>query len=279
MAAPPAIIHTSDLFRELDAALIAMLKTLGRDEWRAPTIVPRWNVQQVAAHLLDTACRRLSARRDDWRASPAAPQSERELVELINEMNADGVRVYGSLSPELLITFTEVVTPQLASHLESLDPMGRAPFAVSWAGETTSPNWFDIAREFTERWHHQAQIRLATNRPGIMTPRLYRPVLETFMRALPRTYRDVEAADGTACDVVIPGECGGHWRVTREQGAWSLSAVVDGVGVASTCVIPADLAWRLFTKGASRQEILARVETRGDERLGSVIFGALAIVG
>ena len=35
-------------------------------------------------------------------------------------------------------------------------------FGVAWAGEERSPAWFDVARELTERWHHQAHIRLAT---------------------------------------------------------------------------------------------------------------------
>ena len=61
----------------------------------------------------------------------------------------------------------------------------------------TSLVWFDNARELTERWHHQEQIRLATNRPGIMTPLLYHPVLDTFLRGLPHAYREVTAAANT----------------------------------------------------------------------------------
>ena len=55
-------------------------------------------------------------------------------------------------------------------------------FPVSWAGEEESANWFDTAREFTERWHHQQQIRLAVDKPGIMTREFYFPVLDCFMR-------------------------------------------------------------------------------------------------
>jgi uncharacterized protein (TIGR03083 family) len=278
MSGPAAIIHTAHLFRDLDAALVALLKTLDRDEWRLPTVVPRWDVQQVAGHLLDTALRRLSLCRDGWHRLSSPPQTDRELVEMINATNDDGVRVYGRLSPPLLIALTETVTSQLAAYLESLDPMAPAPFGVSWAGETASLNWFDVAREFTERWHHQQQIRLATARPGIMTPELYGPVLATFMRALPRTYRDVDAPAGTSCDVVVPGACGGRWRVRRDDHGWQMSDV-DHTLPASTSVIPDDLAWRLFTKGAPRDEAQKRVEIRGDRRLGAVIFHALAIVG
>jgi hypothetical protein len=30
---------------------------------------------------------------------------------------------------------------------------------VAWAGEAESTNLFDTAREYTERWHHDMQIR------------------------------------------------------------------------------------------------------------------------
>jgi uncharacterized protein (TIGR03083 family) len=270
-------VQTSHLFRELDAALITLLKSLSEDEWRSATIVPRWNVQQIAAHLIDTAFRRLSLGRDAWRPAAALPRSDRELVALVNTLNADGVRVYAALSPALLIAVTELVTPQLAAYLEAQDPLAPAVFGVSWAGESASSNWFDIAREYTERWHHQQQIRLATNRPGIMTPRLYLPVLETFMRSLPHTFRDVAAPDGACVDAIVPGACGGRWRIGQAGGRWQMMPV-DDMPAEATAIVPDDLAWRLFTKGASRDEARARVEIRGNERLGSVIFCALAIV-
>jgi hypothetical protein len=55
----------------------------------------------------------------------------------------------------------EVATKSLAELHASRDPFAMAPYGVSWAGEEKSANWFDTAREFTERWHHQQQIRLA----------------------------------------------------------------------------------------------------------------------
>jgi hypothetical protein len=178
----------------------------------------------------------------------------------------------------LLIAFTELVTPQLAAYLASLDPMGPAIFPVSWAGEDASRNWFDVARELTERWHHQQQIRLATGRPGIMTPELYGPVLNTFMRVLPYAYRDVDAPAGTACDIVVPGDCGGRWRVVRQADRW-VAVVADDDGAASVTEVPADLAWRLVTKGVTHDEAAKSVVIRGDARLGGVVLSALAIVG
>ena len=272
------MVVTAHLFPELDAKLLELFESLTPDEWRLPTIVPRWTVHDVAAHLLDTALRRLAICRDGWSASgAAAPQSDRELADLINRLNAQGVATFSQCSPALITDLTKLVTPQLATYFASLDPAGPALFAVSWAGERSSANWFDVARDLTERWHHQQQIRLATGRPGIMTPRLYGRVLETFMRVLPHAYRDVSAPEGTACDVVVPGACGGHWRVRRVSEQWALMPP-DSNAPASIATVPDDLAWRLFTKGVSRAEARARVSIHGDERLGSVVLSALAIV-
>jgi hypothetical protein len=113
-------------------------------------------------------------------------------IDLVNRLNAEGVTVYRRLRP-VLIDMMKAACQQSASFHDSLDLFAPATFTVSWAGEETSLNWFDTARELTERWHHQQQIRLATNRPGIMTPDLYHPVLDCFVRGLPHVYQDVDA--------------------------------------------------------------------------------------
>ena len=89
-----------------------------------------------------------------------------QLVALINHLNAEGVRAYSQLSPDKLISWMESASRDSAKYHRLIDPFARAMFPVSWAGEEESANWFDTAREFTERWHHQQQIRVAVNRPG-----------------------------------------------------------------------------------------------------------------
>jgi hypothetical protein len=192
------------------------------------------------------------------------------------------VTTYGRLSPATLIALTKVTASQLARYLGSLDPMAPASFAVSWAGETSSANWFDIARELTERWHHQQQIRLAVGRDGILIPRFYQPVLETFMRVLPRAYQEVDAPEGTMCQVIVPGESGGTWQVTRRDRFWELQAgggLAHRAHVASVTILPGEIAWRVFTKGVAAAELRSRVVIEGDQTLGAVVLRARAIVG
>jgi hypothetical protein len=134
-----------------------------------------------------------------------------------------------------LIDMIKKACEQSADFHESLDPFAPAAFNVSWAGEQTSLNWFDTARELTERWHHQQQIRLATSRPEIMTPELYHPVLDCFVRGLPHAYRDVNAPAGTVSRLEISGERGanGFSRGNRPDGSCAVKPIERSGRVAS----------------------------------------------
>ena len=209
----PEPILCANLLRKVDERLIELLSSLRSEEWDLQTTAPLWKIRDVAAHLLDTALRKLSMVRDHCYVEAVNIRSPQDLLTLVNRLNREGVAVYRRLSPRVLIDMMKDACEQSARFHESLDPFAPAAFAVSWAGEERSLNWFDTARELTERWHHQQQIRLATNRPGIMTPELYHPVLDCFMRGLPHTYRDVGAPLGTALLLEISGECGGRLRL------------------------------------------------------------------
>jgi uncharacterized protein (TIGR03083 family) len=272
---PP--IDATPLVAEVDAALLTLLRSLGDEDRSRPTIAGAWTVRDVTAHLLDTALRRLSFARDGW-LPRADIRTDADLVALINAANAEGVRALGRLSPAVLIALMELATTQLSAYLRSLDPRGPAAFPVSWAGEGASPHWFDVARELTERWHHQQQIRDAVDKPGIMTPRLYRPVLDCFLRALPYRYRSVEAPAGSVVQVVVAGECGGEWNLERRSSAWRLIASRPS-SFAARATIPQEIAWRVFTKGIDRESLDGAVRLEGDESLARPTLGLVAIVG
>ena len=204
-------IHSAHLLRRVDAHLLELLASLTPAEWDLPTIAGGWTVRDVAAHLLDTPLRKLSLVRDACFVEPADIRSPQDLIDLVNRLNREGVAVYRRLSPPVLIDLMRIACDQSATFHESLDPLAPAAFPVSWAGEAASLNWFDTARELTERWHHQQQIRLATNRPGIMTPELYHPVLDCFARGLSHAYRNLDAPAGTVVQLDISGDCGGRW--------------------------------------------------------------------
>jgi hypothetical protein len=236
-------------------------------------------VKDVAAHLLDTQLRKLSRVRDGYAAGPP-PQFDtyRDLVAYVNRLNREGVEIYRRLSPSVLISMMEVASRESAEFHQRLDPMAEAAFGVSWAGEEKSQNWFDTARELTERWHHQQQIRLAANRPGIMTPELYHPVLDCFMRALPFHYRGQPGEPGTHLRFNVSGECGGSWYLYRDGGRWEQVELPRGRQVSET-TIPQEIAWRIFTKGIDRDQAAARITVSGDRATGLHVLEMVSIIG
>jgi uncharacterized protein (TIGR03083 family) len=271
-------ILCAHLLRKVDRHLIDLLQSLTTDEWDLQTIAPRWKVRDVAAHLLDTVLRKLSLVRDSSFVENANAHSRQEVIALVNRLNQEGVTVYRRLSPAVLINLMAIACNQSADFHESLDPFARATFNVSWAGEETSFNWFDTARELTERWHHQQQIRLATARPDIMMPELYSPVLDCFVRGLPYAYRHTDASAGTSILLEISGECGGSWVLSKGADGWSFARECpQKVGCKVT--LPQAIAWQVFTKGIARDAARAQVEIEGDEALADGILGLTAIVG
>jgi len=271
-------ILCAHLLRRVDERLIDLLSSLTSSEWDIQTAAPLWKVRDVAAHLLDTALRKLSMARDSCYVERVNIRSPQDLITLVNCLNREGVTVYRRLSPPVLIDMMRVVCEQSARFHESLDPFAPATFAVTWAGEETSLNWFDTARELTERWHHQQQIRLATNRPGIMTPELYYPVLDCLVRGLPYLYREVDATVGTSLLLEISGECGGRWLLSRGSTEWGFVKPVVAE-FASRVTIPQELAWRVFTKGIDRDAARRQIEVEGNRDLAEKVFQLTAVVG
>ena len=270
-------ILCAHLLRRVDEKLIELLHSLSASEWDAQTVAPRWKVRDVAAHLLDTVLRKLSLVRDSWFVENVKPGSPQDVATLVNRLNEEGVTVYRRLSPPILIDMMKMACEQSAGFHESLDPFAPAAFGVSWAGEETSLNWFDTARELTERWHHQQQIRLATDRPGIMTPELYGPVLDCFLRGLPHLYRNTEARDGTVLLVEIAGKCGGQWVLSRQSDRWEL-VKESNAEPAARVTIPQEIAWRVFTKGIDRDSARSQIDIQGDPHLANLVLELTSVV-
>jgi uncharacterized protein (TIGR03083 family) len=272
----PGPILCAHLLRKVDAQLLDLLASLRPDEWDLETVAPAWKVRDVAAHLLDTVLRKLSLVRDGWFVEPADIGSDEALVGLVNRLNREGVTVYRRLSPPVLISLMTLACRESAELHESLDPFAPAVFAVSWAGQEQSLNWFDTARELTERWHHQQQIRHATGRPGLMVPELYHPVLDCFMRGLPHAFRRVERPPGTVVRAEVSGACGGIWHIERATPRWALVRPADRWD--SRIVVPQEIAWRVFTRGIPRAEAQSQVRVEGDQDLGLHVLELTAIV-
>ena len=271
----PSEVRVVHLFPPLLEALLGLLSALSDDDWRRPTACAGWAVKDVVAHMLSGDLGNLSRQRDGW-PSGIAPRDAADLVVQINTHNERWVQAARFVSPRTLRELLALTGARVCDYFASLDPHAVGD-VVSWAGPEPAPVWLDLAREYTERWHHQQHIRDAVGRPGLREPRFFAPVLATFVRALPMTYRDVTAEVGTVVGLTITGPAGGQWALRREPSAWTL-----GPGTAddraAEVALDEDTAWRLFTNGVDRERAAGAAKITGDRRLGAKLFDAVAII-
>lgn len=288
MLQPVAPLLVTDLFPGLHRELMDLLRGLQEEDWNRPTVARRWRVRDIAAHLLDVDLRRLSLHRDRGQLPPPDPPIEGYdgLVRYIDHLNAVWVEAAQRISPRMLVEFLSVTGPQVASFFATLDPFEPAPISVAWAGEEVSENWFDVAREYTERWHHQAQIRDAVGAPGLLSRRWLHPLLAASVRALPHAYRHVgdvgdrEAPEGGAVVLDVTGEAGDTWTLLRRAAGWELFQGEDPVSGPALCrlTLSGDTAWRLLYNALSPEEATTRIEVTGDRALAEPLLRTRSVM-
>jgi uncharacterized protein (TIGR03083 family) len=263
----------------LDKRLIQLLNSLTDEEWHAPTIAPKWNVKDIAAHLLDGNLRGLSIMRDKYnRLQPGKIDTYKDLVFFLNELNAEWTAAAKRMSPKVITNLLEISGQQYADFLHTLDPWDDAVFSVAWAGEEVSKNWFHIAREYTEKWIHQQQIRAAVGKEdGIMTRELFYPFIDTFMCGLPHTYKYADVPVGTSVEVEISTQIGGIWHINKTEEGWVLRKSTRLEPDARVEIKP-DTAWKLFSKGIAPEQALDEVNITGDEKLGAIALGMVSVM-
>ncbi len=267
---------TAHLFPELLTGLLDVLDALPADEWAAPVPRKSWTVRDVALHLLGGDVGVLSRGRDGFTQATIRAATRAELVAGLKTHNDLWIEAGRRLSPRLLCDLLRFTGEGAGAYFRSLDPLTPGD-VVSWAGPESAPNWLGIGQEYTERWHHQQHIREALGRPGFDGPRHLRPALEIFVRALPETYRAVDAPDGTSITVTIAGDSGGAWSVVRENRTWVLHAGAVPEPKASVTV-QQQIAWRLFTRWMPTGQARAESELRGDLSLAARVLETTAVI-
>jgi hypothetical protein len=274
----PEKIDVIGLMPELDKMLFKLLEGLSSDDWEKQTIAPKWKVKDIAVHLLDGNLRTLSMLRDNYYGEkPEAINSYADLLDFLNNLNADWVKATKRLSPKVIIELLKSSGKEYNDFLTTLNPDDKAEFSVAWAGENESKNWFHIAREYTEKWHHQQQIRLAVgDDKELFQDEWYLPYLDTSVSALPYHYRDVEGEAKDLVKFTFLGVTEKSWFLYYENG-WELLTSMDAEPK-SEVRIRDEYAWKIFTKGMTREKAIESSEIIGNKRLGEKIFNMIAVM-
>ena len=173
------------------------------------------------------------------------------------------------MSPRVLVDLLEVTGPWVEELFRSIDPHAPAHWAVAWAGEETSAHWFDVGRDYTERWLHQQQIRDAVGAPPLTGRRVAPPgarALRAGASRAPIATRSRRTAP--PCSWPSKARPAATGRSAAKRGAWQLLA---GAGIrrpTPRSTLSDDTAWRLFSKGLGPRPRAARVRIDGDQALG-----------
>jgi uncharacterized protein (TIGR03083 family) len=269
---PP--IDVRPLFAPQQAAFAGLLSELPPAQWARSTICPGWDVKDVAAHVFGDHIGRLSRHRDGY-AAPR-PRDGETLPAFLDRFNGEWVAAARRISPRLLISQLQATGDQVAEFWQAADPDALGE-AVSWAGPGPAPAWLDAARDFSEYWTHHQQICDATGQPGLMSPGYADPVIDTFMRALPHTLRNVTATEGTALQMTVTGPGAGEWACTRDADRWSLHRRPHPKPAAHV-ELDTDTAWRLCTRGITPRQASGRARIDGDHHLATAALQIVSII-
>jgi uncharacterized protein (TIGR03083 family) len=262
-------VDTVDLLPDVRAGLVALLRDLDPADWDRDTACPGWTVADVARHLLGVELGNVSRRRDGHRVDPPPGA---DLPSWLDGLNEGWVRAARLLSPRVIADLLDVAGAWFEAHAAGLDLDAAGP-PVWWVGPEPAPVWLDVAREYTERWVHQQQIRDATGRPGLDGARYAGPVIATFVHALPRSLAGAGAAPGALVDLVVTGEGGGTWHAVRDEaGGWDLR---PGPSADPACALTGTVrdAWRMYAGDPG-----ATLAATGDPALATAALGGRAVI-
>jgi uncharacterized protein (TIGR03083 family) len=275
---PLPVTDTRSFFRPLSRDMVAVLRGLSADAWNRPTMAPGWRVRDVAAHLVDTALRRLSYHRDaEMPPRPADPVTdERSLAAHINALNATWVQAAARFSPRVVTDLYDAASLELATFFEQLPSDAPALFPVSWAGDLKSAGWFDIGREFTEVWHHGAQIRDAVGAGPFPDARWLRAVLAVALHVLPHAYRCVHRTEASVV-LEITGRAAGTWSLQCRGERWDVSEG-DFAAAATRVTMGDEVAWRVWFNAIPLEAAERMVRIEGDAALARPLLAARSVI-
>ncbi|MGH3855502.1 MAG: maleylpyruvate isomerase family mycothiol-dependent enzyme [Pseudonocardiaceae bacterium] len=261
------------MFEHDRAVLISLLKGLRPAEWQQPTGCAPWLVRDVVAHMLGTDLSRLARTRDSHLSD--RPRPEEPLANFIHRFNQDWVAAVSRVSPVLLVDLFETTSPQVLRMWRDLD-LDALGGPVTWAGFDPAPAWLDCAREFTEYWVHQQQIRDAVGQPDTGGPTAVRTVLDTFLRAVAHTLAHRQDAEGTVLRINVVGPGGGTWSWRRSKNQWRWAS--DGPDATTTLTTDPDTLWRLCVRGIEPSEARQRSAVRGNTELADAALQIVSII-
>jgi uncharacterized protein (TIGR03083 family) len=267
-------IDALQAFRRDRAALLDLVGRLDADEWQRPTAAAPWRVRDVVAHMIGDDLNRLSRTRDGH--GGPGPRPGEALAPFVHRINDEWVQVAQRMAPRVLTDLLAHTSPRVLAMWDALDPEASTE-GVYWAGPGPAPVWLDLARDFTEYWVHQQQVREATGRPDPGGPAVVHTVLDTFLRAVPHTLSAHPRPDGTTLAVTVGGAAGGRWTWRCDGRHWRWADPADPAGTLLAFPGPEPL-WRLCVRMVEPDEARRSASVSGDDTLAAAALRIVSVI-
>ncbi len=262
------MIYILDKYKSLLDIFIPFLKNLSVTDWKRKTILPNWRVVEIVAHLLSGAIRKYSSilNYQSGNIKHQEKLSYNYLVNYINTKNEKWVNILKDLNTNYLIELLNENYNRLISKLNELNPKHHFIHSVAWAGEDISKNWFDIAREYTELWHHQMQIREVFNDYKILEDYYFHDVINTFFMALPYHFKKLKVDNDYKICIKIIDMKNGNWILNKSKNLFTVinQPMNNNINIVE---IEKSISWKIFTKAISHTKAKSLINYRGDESI------------
>ena len=270
--------HVALLRVERDAFL-ALLRSLRPEDWARPTPCPGWSVLDLCCHVLGDDLGSLARDRDaHFGTVPPPGVDEDGFVDWLDALNRDWVTAMRRLSPRLVVDLLAETGMQLVDAFTARDPRARTAL-VSWAGDEPVPVWLDHARELTERWVHQQQVRRAVGLGPWLEPTMTGVVLDALRWTYPWRLRGCRRPAGSTVSVAVVDRDDARWHLVSDGSAWHFGpAPADRSAVVAEAALTTDEAWRLLT-GNLRPTERRALAIAGEPDLVARLLDARAVIG
>lgn len=263
----PAIVRATvvDNLAEEWATLDQLLGELAEAEWRLPSVLPGWSVQDMVAHMIGT---------ESWlggQAPPEPPHDPMELPHVRNEVavrNESWVLAFRPQPPAQVLERFRSVTDHRLGVLRGMTDEDFYRQAWTPAGEDTYARFMRI-RVF-DCWMHEQDIRATLGRQGHDGGPCAEMALDEVASAVGYLVgKRAGAPSGSAVSLRLTGPVHRDFHIEVDGRA----AVVESLSRPATATV--SMSSNLFTRLAGGRvdpaDHLGQVAITGDRELGDRI--------
>ena len=271
-------VDARPLMRTVRARLDDLVAGFDDADWRRATVCPGWDVADLVAHLVGDDLGRLS-RTHDGAPGPRRRPDE-DLPAYLDRINDEWVVAMRRLSPAVLASLLGAGGGEVLALWDDVIGVDDATGAVSWAGLDEGVGWMDHARDTTEYWIHEQQLREAVGRPHMEADEVA-AVVDILGRGLPHALRDVAAGDGAHVELLVT-DLDLAWRVASQEGRWWFAGhapVADGEGrtaAFATITGTGDAFWRRWSRHPAGGR--GALTTWGDAAAARAVVDHVAVI-